>query len=282
MDRKTDQNQNVIGQAAGVPYVALPPPGGPRRDASVVLAWHLMDPPRSQAAFAAAVPVDGVDAWRVHLGLPMTGARLLAGGWDEIYRLASEDAVRNMHWPVARAAAEELGPAWVSLRGQLGIDAVQPAGVMGGSAGAGIAQLALAEHLTDVSTAVLISPVIRLRAAVEAVGRRFGITYPWDQETEAIARRLDFVERTPEIVERHPRLQILVIVGEDDDRAGFLEPAADLAATSPDRVTLVTIPGMGHALAEEPGIDPAPQTPHAAAVDRQATRWFRGHLRTAG
>jgi pimeloyl-ACP methyl ester carboxylesterase len=275
MHRNADQNQNVVGQAAGVPFVALPPPGGPRPDAAVVVAWHLMDPPRSEAAFAAAVPVNGVDAWRVHLGLPMTGARLLPGGWDEIYRVASEDAVRNMHWPVARAAADEIGPAWASLRGQLGIDAVQPAGVMGGSAGAGVAQLALAEHLTDVSTAVLISPVIRLRAAVEAIGRRFGITYPWDEETEAIARRLDFVER-------HPRLQVLVIVGEDDDRAGFLEPAAELEAASPDRVTVVTITGMGHALAEEPGIDPAPQTPHAAAVDREATRWFREHLRAAG
>jgi hypothetical protein len=282
MNRKTDENQNVVGQTAGVPFVAQPPPGGPRRDAPVVVAWHLMDPPRSEAAFAAAVPVDGVDAWRVHLGLPMTGARLLPGGWDEIYRVASEDAVRNMYWPVARAAADEFGPAWASLRGQLGIDAVQPAGVMGGSAGAGVAQLALAEHLTDVSTAVLISPFIRLRAAVDAVGRRFGSSYPWDKETEAIARRLDFVVRTPEIVERHPRLKVLVIVGEDDDRAGFLEPAAELEAASPDRVTVVTITGMGHALAEEPGIDPAPQTPHAAAVDREATRWFREHLRAGG
>jgi hypothetical protein len=40
---------------------------------------------------------------------------------------------------------------------------------------------------------------------------------------------------------------------------------------------------MGHALAEEPGIDPAPQSPQAAEVDRQAAGWLRRHLgATAG
>jgi hypothetical protein len=37
--------------------------------------WHLMDAPRSEAAMAAAVPLDGLDAWRVYFGLPDTGAR---------------------------------------------------------------------------------------------------------------------------------------------------------------------------------------------------------------
>jgi hypothetical protein len=35
---------------------------------------------------------------------------------------------------------------------------------------------------------------------------------------------------------------------------------------------------MEHALAEEPGIEPAPQTPHAAAVDRLAVKWFQRRL----
>jgi hypothetical protein len=35
---------------------------------------------------------------------------------------------------------------------------------------------------------------------------------------------------------------------------------------------------MAHALAEEPGIEPAPQVPHAAEVDRHAVRWFRQYL----
>ena len=43
------------GTAAGVPYVALPPTTG-RADAPLVVAWHLLDPPRTPEAFA---PTDG-------------------------------------------------------------------------------------------------------------------------------------------------------------------------------------------------------------------------------
>ena len=46
----------VTGTAAGVPFLAVPPPV-PRPSAPVVVAWHLMDPPRTEAAFAAALPL---------------------------------------------------------------------------------------------------------------------------------------------------------------------------------------------------------------------------------
>jgi hypothetical protein len=132
----------ISGQAAGVPFVALPPAGGPRASAPVVIAWHLLDPPRTEAAFAAQVPLRGLDAWRIYLGLPLSGSRLPAGGWDELMRLAHEDAVLNLHRPIAYGAAEELGPALADLRRRLGIDP-GPIGVMGGSAGAAVAQLVL-------------------------------------------------------------------------------------------------------------------------------------------
>ncbi len=45
-----------------------------------MIAWHLMDPPRTAAAFAAALPLQGLDAWRVYLELPLCGSRLPAGG----------------------------------------------------------------------------------------------------------------------------------------------------------------------------------------------------------
>jgi hypothetical protein len=63
----------IAGVAAGVPYVALPPAGGARPDAPVVVAWHLLDAPRTEAAFAAAVPLTGLDAWKIYFGLPMSG-----------------------------------------------------------------------------------------------------------------------------------------------------------------------------------------------------------------
>jgi pimeloyl-ACP methyl ester carboxylesterase len=69
----------------------------------------------------------------------------------------------------------------------------------------------------------------------------------------------------------------MLVVGEDDDRA-FRESAAALASAL-GQSELVSVPGMGHALAEEPGLEPAPQTPHAAVVDGHAVRWFERHLR---
>ena len=65
---------------------------------------------------------------------------------------------------------------------------------------------------------------------------------------------------------------------------GFHAPAQRLRAAladryaDPERVQLRVVPGMGHALAAEPGVEPAPQTPEAATVDRYAVDWLHQHL----
>jgi pimeloyl-ACP methyl ester carboxylesterase len=275
----------ATGVAAGVPFVAVPPSEGARASAPVVLAWHLLDPPRTERALAAALPLRGLDAWRVYLGLPLSGSRLPAGGPDELMRLGYEDAVMNIHAPVAYGAAEELAPAFAELRERL-LLGDGPVGVMGGSSGAAVAQLVLAESDLDVRAAVLVSPVVRLRGAVGAMERRFGVTYPWSEESNAIADRLDFVARAPEIARRNDPA-VLLVVGDEDDPE-FHEDAAELQAAlaraggGEDRARVVTVPGMPHALAEEPGVDPAPQTPHAAAVDRLAVDWLDRHLAREG
>jgi hypothetical protein len=125
----------ISGVAAGVPFVAAPPDGGPRRDAPAVLAWHLLDSPRTPEAFAAAVPLAGLDAWRVYFGLPMTGARLPDGGYEELRRRVFRDAVLEVYRYVTLGAVGEFPAAWPSVREQLGI-AAGPIGVMGGSMGA--------------------------------------------------------------------------------------------------------------------------------------------------
>lgn len=271
------------GVAAGVPYVAIPPvtlsPSAP-----VVVAWHMLDAPRTEAAFAAALPLAGLDAWRVYLGLPMSGSRLPAGGLDELMRLAAEDAVLNVHGPLADQAATEFEAAWPELQTTFGLGD-GPVGLVGASAGAGVAQLVMAEGSVPVGAAVLVSPVVQLQPVVEAVGRGYGVTYSWSDEALAVARRLDFVARADELAARGEPA-VLLVVGEDDDVAGFREPADRLRDAlaaryrDPRRTDMVLVPGMVHALAEEPGTEPAPQTPHAAAVDRHAAHWLRRHLAT--
>ncbi len=81
MNENTNQLTGVT--ANGVPYLAIPGP----EDGPVVVAWHLLDPPRTEAAMAAALPLDGLDAHRIYLGLPMSGSHSLPGGPDAIFGL---------------------------------------------------------------------------------------------------------------------------------------------------------------------------------------------------
>ncbi|MBA2323102.1 MAG: alpha/beta hydrolase [Pseudonocardiales bacterium] len=270
------EREMVTGVTAGVPFVAIPPSAGPRPDAPVVLAWHLLDPPRTEAAFAAALPLDGLDAWRFYLGLPLSGSRLPAGGMDELMRLGYEDAVLNLYGPISEQAVAEAAPAYAELRARFGLGD-GPLGLLGGSQGAAVAGLVLAEGVLDARAAVLVSPLIRLRPVVEAVGRQYGVDYRWSQHSLAAAARMDLVARADEVARNGPA--VLAVVGEQDDVDGFRRPAEELVrALGPGRSSLVLIPDMAHALADEPGIEPAPQTEHAEAVDRHAVRWLHQHL----
>ena len=271
----------TAGVAAGVPFLAVPPVTT-RPSAPVVVAWHLMDPPRTEAAFAAALPLEGLDAWRIYLGLPMSGSRLPAGGFDELMRLGYEDAVLNIQGPVVTQAAEEFEAVWPELRKTLDLGD-GPIGLLGGSVGAAVAQLVLAEGRAAVSAAVLVSPLVQLRPTVDAMARGFGFTYPWSEASLAVARRQDFVARAEEIAGRG-QPAVLLVVGEDDDDEGFRRSAATLQAAlaaryhEPERVQVLSVPGMAHALAPEPGLEPAPQTASAAQVDQHAVAWFQRHL----
>ncbi len=273
------------GIAAGVPFVAVPPTSGARPDAPVVLAWHLMDPPRTEAAFAAALPMAGLDAWRIYLGLPLAGSRLPAGGYDELMQLGFEDAVLRLHGPVTDQAVAELPAAFAELRERFGLGD-GPVAVVGGSIGSAVAQLVVAEGVVAVGAAVLVSPVVQLSAVVDAMSKRFGVTYEWSDASRAVAERLDFVARADETV-AHGAPAVLLVVGEDDDAAGFRTPAerlhAELSTRYDDaqRVQLAVVPGMAHALADEPGIDPAPQTEHAREVDRLVVGWLSNQLSSA-
>lgn len=277
MDHLEDR---VTGQAAGVPFVALPPATA-RPSAPVVVAWHLLDPPRTEAAFAAAVPLHGLDAWRIYLGLPLTGSRTPPGGWDELARLGYEDAVLKLDMPIVYGAAEEFGLVFRALRDRLRLDG-GAIGVMGGSVGAAVAQLLLAEGEIDATAAVLISPTVQLRRSIEAMAQRFGISYNWSNDSRAVADRLDFVARAAEIANRS-QPAVLLVVGEEDDPA-LSASAAEMATAlrqsygTADRALVVSVPQMEHALADEPGLEPAPQASHAAMVDLLATQWFQQHL----
>lgn len=256
----------IIDTAAGVPFVLTPPPAE-RPGAPVVVTWHLADPPRTEAGMAAALPLDGLDAWRVYLGLPLHGSR--SPGLDEYYRRGAQDAVNLLYGPVTDQAVDEFPAALAELSARFGFGA-GPLAVMGGSHGSMVAQqVAIARP--DVAAMVLVSPVAQLRAIVHANEKAFGMTYVWNASAEAVADRFDTVARAGESA-----VPVRIVVG-GDDVPEVQEPAArlrDALAKHEVEVDLVTVPGLGHALADE---DERP-LPEAAPVDRLAVDWLRSHL----
>ena len=280
----SDQSTGSSGIAVEVPYVALPP-ANRRNDedaAPLIVAWHLNDPPRSAAAMASALPLAGVAAWRVYLDLPMHGRRQLPGGLDEFMQLGYEDAVLNAFEPQVTQAVAEFPAVLAELRARLPLTD-GPIGLVGASIGTLPAQLVIAERAAQVSAAVLISPVIQLAEVVAANESRFNVTYPWSEASHAVAARLDFVARADELAGGDPQPALLLITGADDDPSFPLQTERLQAELSerynePGRLRRMSIPGMTHAFAAEPGIEPAPQTTEAQQVDAAATEWFRRWL----
>jgi pimeloyl-ACP methyl ester carboxylesterase len=282
--KMNDERATLSGVAADVPYVALPP--AERRDAGeatpLIIAWHLNDPPRSAAAMASALPLAGVAAWRVYLDLPMHGRRQLPGGLDEFMQLAYQDAVMKAFEPQVTQAIVEFPAVLTDLRNRLHLTE-GPIGLVGASVGALPAQLVIAERAAQVSAATLISPVIQLAEVVAANERRFNVSYPWSDESRAVAARFDFVARAPEIAARDPQPALLLITGAEDDPAFALQAQrlhAELRPRydDPERLRRLSVPRMKHAIAIEPGIEPAPQTGEAQLVEAATTEWFRRYL----
>lgn len=255
----------------GVPFLARPAASA---DAPVILAWHLLDPPRTEVAFAAALPLTGLDAHRIYLGLPMTGRRTLPGGDEQLMALLADDPVTRVHARIHDEAVAEAQPAVAEIRELLGAAPDAPVGMLGGSAGSSVAAAVLAAGWTGARAAVLVSPMLQLRPLIDVFSPRFGAPYHWHPEAAAAADRMDFVARAHELTASGAALR--VIAGADDEPDATLAPTRDfVAATGAD---LQLIEGVGHALADSPGAEPAPQTAAAARYDALATDWFRRHL----
>ena len=118
--------------ANGVPYLVVP---AASTGAPVVVIWHLLDPPRTEAAMAAAIPLDGLDATRIYLGLPMSGSRMPAGGFEAILPLLGEDAPLLVHGPIWEQAVAEFPAAFAELRERFGVAPDAMVGLVGGSMG---------------------------------------------------------------------------------------------------------------------------------------------------
>ncbi|MEC3974181.1 alpha/beta hydrolase family protein [Amycolatopsis sp. H20-H5] len=260
----------ITGTAAGVPFTALPPVG--EGSAQLIVTWHMLDAPRSDAAFAAAVPMNDLPAWRVHLGMPMCGARMVDGRMDAGLELMRKDVLMSFLHPFVDQATEEFPAALASIRAQLPVDD-GPIGVLGGSLGGAVALRVLADTEIPVFAGAVVNGAIRMRSVVDL----FPGEYPYDAESGKAADSLNFLAKTDAIAGRAP----LLVVSGELDHPGLRADALQLVDALGDRAELLSIPGLAHPLADEPGIEPAPQLPLAREVDAGLTTWFRRHLAEA-
>src|ERR1043165_5558337 len=147
----------ITGTAAGVPYTAMRPSVD---TGAIVVSWHMIDAPRTDAAFAAALPMHDVPAWRVHLGLPFCGARMVDGSMDAVVERAQRDAVREYFAGFTHQAVAEFPAALAEVRSQLSTGD-GPLFALGGSLGGAVALQAA----TTVSfrAVALVNPLIRVR-----------------------------------------------------------------------------------------------------------------------
>lgn len=269
----------ITGTAAGVPYTALPP--GTDAPAPLVICWHMVDAPRSDAALAAALPLSEVPAWRVYLGLPWCGARMPGGTMDELIGRAQRDPVLAYFHPLVQQAAAEFPAALAAVREQLPVTD-DPVSLVGGSAGGSVALLTLARNEIPVRAAAVINPAIRLRTVIPIIEQWQDFRYDWTAEANAAADELDFLARAEELAARDPQPPLLVVSGAED-LPGFGADADALVGAlrsryaDPELVRLARIPGLGHPLAEEPGIEPAPQLPMAKVVEQEVASWLVAH-----
>lgn len=235
----------------------------------MIVTWHMLDAPRSDAAFAAALPMNDLPAWRVHLGMPMCGARMVDGSMDAGLALMREDVLMSFLYAFVRQAYEEFPAALASIRAQLPVDD-GPIGVLGGSLGAAVALRVLADTEVPVFAAAVVNGAIRMRSVVDL----FPGDYSYDGESEKAVDSLDFLPRAAVLADRAP---LLVVSGELDHPA-LRTDALDLVDAMGQRSELLSIPGLAHPLADEPGIEPAPQLPVVREVDSGLARWFGRHL----
>ena len=214
----------------------------------------MLDAPRTDAAFAAALPMTGVPAWRVHPGMPMSGARMVDGRVDAALELIRTDAVMAFLAPFVHQAVDEFPAALAALRDQLAVDD-GPIGVVGASLGGTVALQVLATRRAPIKAVALVNPAVRVASAVGLVEVAFGQPYRWTAESRKAADDLDFVARAAEVTAQVP---LLLVSGERDAPALRADAAALVEAlregwVHPDEVELVTVPDLANPLADEPG-----------------------------
>ncbi|XVS60634.1 alpha/beta fold hydrolase [Actinosynnema sp. CA-299493] len=229
----------ITGEAAGVRFVATPPAGGSRR---LVVVWHLLGEPGTPEAMTQALPLTGVDAWRLYAALP---------AWGE-----GPDQVVDGYAAMVQTAVAAMPALVAAARAELGCDD-GPVDLVGGSAGGHIALLTAARRVVPVRRVAVVNPAVRVQAVVEASIEVGAVdSYTWTDASRAAVEPLDVLARASEL-----DVPLLVVRGEQEYPA-FRPVQARLCAAVPG-ARLVDVPGLAHMLVTARDV-----------VDAEVTAWL--------
>lgn len=97
--------QTIRTTLAGVPAILRMPTTITKPP---IVLWHGLGPPESEADLMEDLPLDGVPAVKVYLGLPLFGARAPIAESDSLVQRQAEDYALRIFEPVVAGAAREL------------------------------------------------------------------------------------------------------------------------------------------------------------------------------
>ncbi|MFD7659687.1 alpha/beta fold hydrolase [Actinosynnema sp. NPDC059797] len=239
----------VEGTAAGVPYVALPPAhdrtgNGRRGRSGVVLVWHLLGEPGTPHDMAAALPLHGLDAWRVYPALPVTEP-------DP----TRSDVVTSWYAPLVESSVAAVPALLDHLRDELALDP-GPVDLVGGSAGGHVALLTAARGVASVRRVAVVNPAVTAESVVAASTEHHGLRYEWSPESRRVARELDVTAHAP-----NWRAPLLVVRGELEYPA--FRPVQTALVDAVPGARLVEVPGLAHM-----------PVSHADVVNAEVTAWL--------
>jgi len=212
-----------------------------------------------------ALPLDEVPAVKVYLGLPLFGARQLAGGMQELARRQQEDVALQVFEPIVMGAAGELSKVVEALAKGQCMRTGDAVALVGFSAGGASVLAALAERRVPIDAAVTLNASTGLSDSVAAYERATGKSYEWSPRSRALASRSDAAKRSADIARNTPAL--LMIHGQEDPMLpaenarklyDVLRPFYAKAGVE-SRLQLSVVPGLAHSIAPPPAANGTPQ-----------------------
>ncbi|MBF2014593.1 MAG: prolyl oligopeptidase family serine peptidase [Rivularia sp. T60_A2020_040] len=290
----TKQNQEFL-ELAGVPVI-VHPPENPDLPAPLIVLWHGFGIPNSEELLSELLPLTEVQAWKAYLGLPSFGKRLPPGGIDELERRNMEDFLLKLLLPTSEQAMQELPNVVEALLAKFPIDNKEGISLFGFSAGGLTILLTLLESSVPIKTIVLAGVTKDLVSIVDGNVRwkkyfhpelnDEQIKYRWSEASEAAKKRLDFVARASEIMQRQPIPAMLFVHGSQDEVFTVNQIEELYAAMAPyysqtnqsERLCLQTFEHLGHDIDLEAAKNSPDVQQDIDELQQVVTAWFVKHL----